>query len=169
MPTVDVKIASVWGLYEGSLTQNMRDVRDTLLNRGYELTCKEVPEGHSWGEWRANTDFILEYIFPALPTGVADRKSGKPKEFQLSQNYPNPFNPSTTISYSLPDAGFVSLKVYSLLGQEVSTLVNRVQESGNHSIRFNADKLPSGVYLYRLNVQSGKGQISYIRKMILLK
>lgn len=86
-------------------------------------------------------------------------------EFNLEQNYPNPFNPSTTINYSIPNNGFVKLAVYNILGEEVSTLVNKVQSAGNYSIDFNASELPSGIYLYRIDTQN----LSLSKKLILTK
>lgn len=86
-------------------------------------------------------------------------------QFNLSQNYPNPFNPKTVINYELPTDGFISLKVYSILGQEVQTIFAGFQSAGKHQASFDASKLPSGVYLYKL--QSGSNVIS--RKMILLQ
>jgi len=82
----------------------------------------------------------------------------------LEQNYPNPFNPSTTISYQLPTRGYVTLKVYNLLGQEVATLVNGIEEPGYKSVEFNAGKLASGVYLYRITA----GDFIQTRKLLLL-
>jgi len=71
-------------------------------------------------------------------------------ELNLGQNSPNPFNSSTSISYQLPDAGFVSLKVYNALGNEVAALVNSNQSRGNHTIQYNSNELPAGVYYYTL-------------------
>jgi hypothetical protein len=88
-----------------------------------------------------------------------------PKEFVLGQNYPNPFNPMTTIDYSLPEKGYVSLKVYNLVGQEVATLVHKEMPAGSHRISWNAQNLPSGVYFYRITV----GSYSNTDKMVLLK
>jgi len=73
-----------------------------------------------------------------------------PRIYSLSQNYPNPFNPSTNIIYQIPNASHVMLKVYSLLGQEVATLVNEVQDAGYKSVVWNAGSVASGVYFYRL-------------------
>ena len=96
-------------------------------------------------------------------------------EFSLSQNYPNPFNPSTKIKYSIPSAnnpllggargGLVTLKVYDILGNEIAILVNEEQTAGNYEVEFNATKLSSGVYFYRLQV----GSFNQTEKMILLK
>ena len=73
-----------------------------------------------------------------------------PKEFSLDQNYPNPFNPTTRISYSLPEANFVTLKIYDMLGSEVVTLVNENKSAGKFEVEFDASKLSSGTYVYKL-------------------
>ncbi|MGD0339767.1 MAG: T9SS type A sorting domain-containing protein [Bacteroidota bacterium] len=91
--------------------------------------------------------------------------SNIPAEYGLFQNYPNPFNPSTVISYQLPVTGFVALKVYDVLGREVETLVNERQNAGSHSVTFNANNLPSGVYFYRMQA----GSYSETKKLILLR
>ena len=88
-----------------------------------------------------------------------------PIEFDLEQNYPNPFNPITTISYYLPNASKVSLKVYDILGNEVSILVDEFQGPGKYNIDFKAKNLTSGVYFYCLQA----GEFSDTRKMILIK
>ena len=75
---------------------------------------------------------------------------GAPTKFELSQNYPNPFNPTTTIKFSLPEAGNVKLTLFNILGQEVKTLVNESKESGVHTINFDASELNSGMYIYKL-------------------
>jgi hypothetical protein len=85
---------------------------------------------------------------------VIEVDAGLPKEFALAQNYPNPFNPTTVISYQLPVASNVSLKIYDALGKEVATLVSARQEAGGHSIAFNANTLSSGIYFYRLQTEN---------------
>jgi hypothetical protein len=92
-------------------------------------------------------------------TGIA------PREYALEQNYPNPFNPSTVIRYSLPAGGYVSLKVFNLLGQEVASLVDGVQEAGQYAKTWDASGMPDGVYFYRL----GSGSFSKMNRMTLLK
>ncbi len=87
------------------------------------------------------------------------------KEYALSQNYPNPFNPTTIINYALPKAGNVVLKVYDVLGKEVATLVNNYKESGRYSVEFDASKLSSGMYIYKLT----SDKFSEVKKMILLR
>ncbi len=88
-----------------------------------------------------------------------------PKEFVLYQNYPNPFNPNTVISYQLPVAGYVTLKVYDLLGKEVATLVDEYKETGRYEIEFDAKNLSSGIYYYKLN----SGEYFQTKKMMLMK
>jgi hypothetical protein len=85
--------------------------------------------------------------------------------FELKQNYPNPFNPSTQISFSLAQNGFVTLAVFNLIGQEVKTLINGNMEAGSHSITFDASGLPTGVYIYKLT-SPGSTQT---KKMMILK
>ena len=104
------------------------------------------------------------------PSGVTGVENGlAPEEFALFQNYPNPFNPSTRIQYSLEKAAQVSLKVYSVLGHEVATLVNGRQEAGSYTVPFNTNKgklnLSSGVYFYRLEA----GSFVSMKKLILMK
>jgi len=89
-----------------------------------------------------------------------------PNAVELQQNYPNPFNPVTEISYSLKNEGMVTLSVFNTKGELVNTLVNEKKTAGNHSVRFNGDGLNSGIYFYRLGVDSKAVQS---RKMIMLK
>lgn len=95
-----------------------------------------------------------------------------PDKIELKQNYPNPFNPATIISYSVTSKTFVTLKVFDILGKEIISLVNEEQSAGNYSINFNADRLSSGVYLYRFEATpSGSNDKGFIetRRMILIK
>lgn len=88
-----------------------------------------------------------------------------PEGYSLQQNYPNPFNPNTTISYSIPTSGFVSLKVYDLLGNEIAALVNEEKTAGSYSVNFDASNLSSGVYFYKLFA----GNYFEVKKMNLMK
>jgi phosphatidylserine/phosphatidylglycerophosphate/cardiolipin synthase-like enzyme len=97
--------------------------------------------------------------------GVTETGDGIPASFSLSQNYPNPFNPTTNFGFQIVDFGFVSLKVYNLLGQEVAALVNEQMKPGSYKVTWDASQLSSGVYFYRL--QSGK--FTDVKKMILAR
>ena len=102
-----------------------------------------------------------------LPTMIVERKSfaSVVSNFELYQNYPNPFNPTTTISYALPKAGNVALRVYDILGKKVATLVNDYKQTGRYTVKFDASKLSSGMYIYKLVSE----KYSAVKKMILVK
>jgi hypothetical protein len=101
----------------------------------------------------------------AIPTTSVENIGEIPTEYVLSQNYPNPFNPSTIISFSLPSKAFVSLKVFDLLGREVAMLMSQEKSAGTYNVTFDARKLPSGVYFYRLIA----GDFTQVKKMLLVK
>jgi len=88
-----------------------------------------------------------------------------PKMFALKQNYPNPFNPTTTISFDLPKESFVNLQFYDIQGKVVSTLIDQTMDEGSHSVNFNSDGLPSGIYFYRLKTS----EFSDIKRMLIVK
>ncbi len=100
-----------------------------------------------------------------LPGIVSSESEELPAEVTLSTNYPNPFNPETTIRYALPQAGEVRLVVYDLLGHEVAVLVDQSRPAGNHTVRFGAGNLSSGLYVYRLQAQDK----TIVRTMMLVK
>ncbi|HVN48351.1 MAG TPA: T9SS type A sorting domain-containing protein [Bacteroidota bacterium] len=110
----------------------------------------------------ANIDY-LQFIYQYLVTGVS--ASQHPSAFALEQNYPNPFNPSTKINFTLAKAANVKLTVYNLLGQKVATLLENRMDAGQHSVTFDASKLTSGVYFYRIEA----GDFTMAKKMLLLK
>jgi hypothetical protein len=103
--------------------------------------------------------------YGSITTSVYQVQNVVPQDYALDQNYPNPFNPSTTISYSIPTAARVTLRIYNLLGQEVETLVDLQQNAGSYKAVFDASRLATGVYFYQLKA----GQFVTVRKMLLLK
>ena len=105
--------------------------------------------------------------FNYVPTSAKEDLSILPSSFHLYQNYPNPFNPATNIKFEVPQTEFISLKVYDLLGNETANLVNDVKAAGVYTVKFDASKLSSGIYLYRL--QTGESNISLTKKLILIK
>jgi N-acetylneuraminic acid mutarotase len=108
---------------------------------------------------------VIEEIIPLGPSTHVTEAEPIPAAFSLSQNYPNPFNPSTTISFVLPRASRVSLKVYNLLGKEAVTLANGVFAAGKHQVQWHAGDAASGVYFYRLKA----GAYSATKRLILVK
>ncbi len=112
---------------------------------------------------------------PVSLTSFDEQVSNEPEGFVLYQNYPNPFNPTTNFGFRIMDYGLVTLKVFNLLGQEVATLLNdEGMEEGEYEIPFDASLLPSGVYYYRLNVETVNEEgiaenMTSVKKMILLR
>jgi hypothetical protein len=107
---------------------------------------------------------IVEEIVPQGTSGVSN-ESEIPDNYYLKQNYPNPFNPSTTISYSIPELSFITLRVYDVLGNEIATLVNEEKTTGRYEVDFIARDLPSGIYFYKLMT----GNFAETKKMVLMK
>jgi N-acetylneuraminic acid mutarotase len=106
----------------------------------------------------------VEQIVPQGTSDIDD-EVGIPEGYYLSQNYPNPFNPSTKINYSIPEITFVTLKVFDVLGNEIAALVNEEKPAGTYQINYSSDKLPSGIYFYRLEA----GSFIETKKMVLLR
>lgn len=127
----------------------------------------------SSGGWPASYTFPTD-VFTQNPPLVVEPPSmlevrrdqhAVVKNYELFQNYPNPFNPSTSISYSIPADGFVTLKIFNVIGQEVATVVNEQQKAGKYTARFDARQLSSGVYFYKIEA----GTFTAVKKMMLLK
>ncbi len=116
--------------------------------------------GLSAGNYTSNVYFDGEHLVTEISElpGIAE-------QYFLDQNYPNPFNPSTSIRFSIPEQTNVSLKIFNSIGQEVASLVNGVLTAGNHEVNFNASKLSSGVYFYRIDTPA----FTSTKKMILIK
>jgi hypothetical protein len=164
-----------------------------INNYGFEIERAQVTEGKK-GEFKkigfvqghGNSNTIIDYMFTDSEvkygryayrlkqidkdgkynySNIVETEINNVTNYNLSQNYPNPFNPVTKISYSLPKATNVTLKIYDMLGKEVITLVSEKQEIGIYNIEFNASNLSSGIYYYKLETE----EFSQVKKMIVLK
>jgi hypothetical protein len=162
----------------GKLVMNL----DGLLISPYPYIT--IPTSGGWQSWQTLTvpniqmtagkhilqiqflssGYNLNYMLFSAVTGTGSNKV-KEFNFKLNQNYPNPFNPSTKISYSVPKRGFVSLRIFNILGSEITKLVNETQNAGEYTVNFDSGKLPAGIYVYSLT----NGTNTAIKKMILLK
>jgi hypothetical protein len=131
------------------------DAGTNMYGDGFDYDGKEVPFG-------LNADIGAYEFIPS--TGITTNNE-LPEEYQLFQNYPNPFNPNTTIAYHLLSTNHVTVKVFDVLGRDVATLVDEVQQPGNKTLRFNASTLASGIYFYRLQA----GSFTQTKKLLLLR
>jgi len=140
-------------------------------------TAQNIGVSHIYGDgdvdtgglrWNCSIVLYKALIDGTILTSVENNENSHPN-FALSQNYPNPFNPTTKIKYQIKEPGFVSLKVYDILGKKVATLVNEHKNPGYYSVTFDANSaaggLPSGVYIYKLQA----GKYSSAKKMLLTK
>jgi hypothetical protein len=107
---------------------------------------------------------VAPFAIDNLNTGI-ENENEMPSSFSLIQNFPNPFNPTTTIKYQIPELSFVTIKVYDVLGNEITTLVNEEKPIGIYTIEFDASNLPSGIYFYKLQ----SSNFTQTKKMILQK
>jgi hypothetical protein len=122
------------------------DIQGSVDAPFYEVYVQRIIDGHSIDN-------------------ASDRNSSLPSVYTLSQNFPNPFNPSTQINFDLPRTGDVTLKVFDVLGREVSTLTNGKLDAGSHHILFDASNMPSGMYIYRIQADGFEAS----KKMLLVK
>ena len=136
----------------------LKDKMDTLGIESVVLT-----PSYTGGITDSATSFLVKHLRESGPTAV--REDRLPSEFFVHQNYPNPFNPATVIAYGLAKEGHVTLKVFNIVGQEVTTLVNMEQTAGVHQVQFDAVNLPSGVYFYRIQA----GAFVQTNRMLLVK
>ena len=174
----------VSGLTDGALSLAIYS-DGSIFAGGYNSTARSNDLGQTWVPFTsgmfncritdlafgsgdvlfASAENMGVYRTTSAVTSVDENESGVVNNFSLEQNYPNPFNPSTKIQYAISNKQFVQLKVYDVLGNEVATLVNEFKPAGSYEVNFNAAKLSSGVYLYKLNA----GSFIETKKMILLK
>jgi hypothetical protein len=173
-----------WYIYtydgQGRLTQRILHswngshwLNNQLIDCNYDADGNEMEE--IWQTWR-DTSWVnfsrYTYTWMSIATSVRENPA-LAKSIALSQNYPNPFNPTTNFELRIANFGFVSVKVYDLLGREVATLVNEVKQPGEYTVEWNAASLPSGVYFYRLLAQpiSGAqaGSFTETKKLLLIR
>jgi hypothetical protein len=157
-------------LYEGTTKEDVLfpSIPDNIGSDIYVL----VQNDNSPGTWLQQADhpfnrdlFIVKKVGANTIVSVEDKNVNANPTYDLKQNYPNPFNPATTINYSIAKSGIVTLKIYDVLGNEVKTLVNGVQNTGMHEVSFNAQNLSSGFYFYTITTDN----FTSTKKMILLK
>lgn len=163
----------------GEPTGDPLDSQDWVFYGSYQVVCANdllegeyTPLGGGWyphsgqgTSWAFETPPggsvtpVQDFAAVMVTTGVDD-DGALPVEFSLKQNYPNPFNASTTVKFSLPEAGDVTIEIFDILGRHIETLVSGNQPAGEHSVIWNADNQPSGVYFYRINSGSFTDQKS---------
>ncbi len=143
-----------------------RQLRDILRSKAYQLYYREVPQGHSWGQWRGLIDEALIYFF-GINSNAPKPQGTKPTRSKLLGNYPNPFNPTTIITYQLATPSDVKLELFDVLGRKIATLINARQTAGSHAYTLNAAQfsLASGLYFYRLKTR----EFSETKRMVLVK
>lgn len=157
----------ITGSHNWSRAANERNDENTLIIQSPRIANLYLQEfGQRYKEAGGAHDIVVS---------VERVEDAVPRDFLLNQNYPNPFNNQTTITYSLPYDSDVTLRVYNLIGQEVTTLVNEQQPSGTYAVTFDASDLPSGVYFYRMRSYSPRGgngtprEFVDVRRMVLMK
>ncbi|MCX6234327.1 MAG: alpha/beta hydrolase-fold protein [Bacteroidetes bacterium] len=153
---VNVRWAAIWGSYE-SLFENMRNFRDFLLGENYLLTWKELPEGHSWGLWRATIDDIIIFFYPKGWSGLPHENLNRPLSVTVT---PNPFSGSCALEFEgLPDDTW-QLNIFDSLGKMVPVEPRVIQSGHMITLQVQAGTLPDTVCFYRLQsgdrVASGK-------------
>lgn len=175
--TPDPKPRPPYTTYSYSLTYQFADSyigSDDFYNENY--TIGDVKPGTytisapTMGYTRYVTVGAGQVINADPPTGLAENEI-EVNDFSLSQNFPNPFNPSTSIRFELAERSYVQLKIYDLLGSEIATLVDEERSKGIYNELFIATELPSGVYMYSINVQTAEGNNVFRenKKMMLLR
>ncbi len=193
-PNLPVELSSFSASANGQKVELKWNTATEVNNFGFEIQRKtddQNSDGNTWGKvgflnGAGNSNSPKQYSFIDEPpqghlfkyrlklidndgkftySNVIEISMSSPEKFALEQNYPNPFNPSTKIKFELSQSEFVGLKVYDILGKEVKTLVNEKKPAGSYEVQFDASKLASGTYFYKLQA----GSFTEIKKMILMK
>ena len=187
---IGAKIGDSWiqpdpgGITDSLLTEVVDTFRTSVFNKVVTLRSLHIHYSlidyyETWSDdfgLMSVEDYMgtVYYLYGCIIDGTAygdttvlgvDEIPESPDKFILEQNFPNPFNPATTINYQLPQAGFVTLKVYDVLGREVAVLVTEEKPAGRYTVNFEAPDLASGIYIYQLRVNDYVSS----KKMLLLK
>jgi hypothetical protein len=158
--TLDYSVTPFWLTVDSANSQIAGVVPEAVVGSYFSF---RVIATDSHGD---TTGFTSDPIRVDHPSGIETMKElSIPLNFSLSQNYPNPFNPSTTIQYDVPTSSHVLLKVYNLLGQTVTTLVDEVKQPGRYAATWECRNLPTGVYFYRMQAV----EFVQTKKLILLR
>jgi hypothetical protein len=163
-------------VYNGTSNLLVEICYDNSSYTQYSVVNSTPAPGKTWGYCTNNSSgcTLIEgaaltnrpnIILSGWTEGIYKNGNGIPEKLSLSQNYPNPFNPVTRIDFDVPKKGFVSLKVFDVLGREVQTLINENKEAGRYSVDFNGSDLTSGVYFYKLESEG----FSDVKRMVLIK
>ena len=171
-----IHVAGTWDGSVAKLYVDYQLVKSQNYSTPMSGSTNPVWLAHSGTTLQPTTESILDEVritataldpteFLQFPTDVENSDYIHPDEYILKQNFPNPFNPSTTIRFQIPELSFVTLKVYDILGNEISTLINEEKYSGSYEFKFNATDLPSGIYFYQLQA----GDFVQTKKMTLIK
>lgn len=191
-PIVPVELSSFTANINSSSVNLLWTVATELNNRGFQVERKTVGSNEwlnlAFIDGRGTTTEIKTYSYSDndVTSGMSYNYRlrqidydgtasvynlaetivfGAPNKFALEQNYPNPFNPSTTITFSIPQKSEVSVKIFDILGKEITTLVNETKDAGKYDVNFNASNLASGVYFYSIKA----GNFNETKKMTLIK
>jgi hypothetical protein len=163
-----LQLDSIWlecGTSDDFYTSNYY-MYQALDSAGIETIWDEYAGDHTNRIYQRIEEKMLPFFSATLNvTSINNVVSHVPLHYFLKQNYPNPFNPSTTIEFTLPKSEFVELKIYNILGKEVTTLISNKLNQGNHTYQFNGSRLASGVYYYQLQAED----YTEVKKMIFLK
>ena len=162
----DVRYAGDWKtVFNGGAIEVMNNSHELQIDYKIHQDAWVLKNQLSGEEYLLTNSGSIEIIGDAERFSLMKQTEGLPDKYTLTQNYPNPFNPVTEISYSVPFSSPISLKVYDLLGAEVSTVVDKIQDAGFYTAQFDGSHLPSGVYFYKLS----SNDQTLTKKLILMK